>query len=39
MCELEDAIFVPPLSIKGHAEPCVIKRVRPDNTFAKVLLF
>lgn len=27
------------LGIKEHTEYCVIKHVRPDNTFAKVPLF
>lgn len=27
------------LGFKEHAECCVIKHVRPDNAFAKVLLF
>lgn len=35
----EDAVFVPLEVLKTIQSPRVIKRVRPDNTFAKVLLF
>lgn len=40
MCESsEDTTFFLGLSIKDHTDHYVIKHVRPDNTFAKVLLF